>query len=480
MDRPCNDWQRTRDSRRATHIYGSFFVNLTAPKLALCGSAGPLYSGEGSGTAGRSRASGSGPGSRPTQGAAKHATILILVSRIGVVVLALAALAAAVPRQEYRVRREAARKALGGAVLVLAGRSAAEMEQHSTASVQEPNFYYLTGWSEPGAILILTQQHAILFLPGHNPDREKYTGKQPAANDDHIHALTGFDEVLPVEQFEAQFAKALETGSRVLTAMREPFASKVKSLAPLREWADADTVLVPLRARKSAAEIEMIARSTDVSVEAHRAAWRRIAPGVAEYQVAAPMTYAMLDAGCEGNAYDPIVASGPNSTTLHYSKNSRRMEAGELVLMDVGAACGGYASDITRTVPVSGTFSPRQRELYETVLRAQKAALAAVKPGATMVQLNKIVRDSLGPLAKYLNHRVSHGVGLEVHDAPPATSAEPLEAGMVITIEPGLYIPEEKIGIRIEDTVLVTAEGARVLSAALPKEPEQIEKAMAR
>jgi Xaa-Pro aminopeptidase len=397
------------------------------------------------------------------------------------VVLALAALAAAVPRQEYRVRREAARKALGGAVLVLAGRSAAE--QHSTASVQEPNFYYLTGWSEPGAILILTQQHAILFLPGHNPEREKYTGRLPAATDDHIHALTGFDEVLPVEQFESQFAKALETGGRVLTATREPFASKVKSLAPLREFAEADGVLVPLRARKSTAEIEMIARSTDVSVDAHRAAWRRIAPGVSEYQVAATMTFAMLDAGCEGNAYDPIVASGPNSTTLHYSKNSRRMEAGELVLMDVGAACGGYASDITRTVPVSGTFTPRQRELYEIVLGAQKAALAAVKPGATMPQLNQIVRaylDAHGQLAKYLNHRISHGVGLEVHDDPPATSTEPLEAGMVITVEPGVYIPEERIGIRIEDTLLVVAEGARVLSAALPKEPGEIEKAMAR
>jgi Xaa-Pro aminopeptidase len=394
--------------------------------------------------------------------------------------VALAALAAAAPREEGRARREAVRGALDGAVLALAGRTAAEMEQHSTATAQEPNFYYLTGWSRPGAMLLISAQRAILFLPSRNPEREKYTGRQPTAADENIRAVTGFDEVLPVEQFEAQFLKALESSTRVFTAIGEPYSARLKSLAPLREFADAGTVLAPLRAKKSPAEIAAIEHSTEVSIEAHRAAWRRIAPGLAEYQVAATMTFTMLDAGCAGNAYDPIVASGPNATVLHYSSNSRRMEAGELVLMDVGASCGGYATDITRTVPVSGAFTPRQRELYLAVLRAQRAALAAVKPGATLPELNKIVRQSLGPLAKYLNHRISHGVGLEVHDLPVSTSAEPLQAGMVITIEPGVYLPEEKIGIRIEDTVLVTADGARVLSAALPVEPAEIEKAMAR
>jgi Xaa-Pro aminopeptidase len=219
-----------------------------------------------------------------------------------------------------------------------------------------------------------------------------------------------------------------------------------------------------------------------VSVEAHLTAWRRMGPGLFEYQLAATTSYVMLERGCEGNAYDPIVASGPDATVLHYSENSRLMQAGELVLMDVGSECAGYATDITRTVPVSGRFTPRQRELYDAVLGAQKAALAAVKPGATLPQINQIARDYLdshGRLGQYLNHRVSHGVGLEVHDVPSATSLEPLEPGMVITVEPGLYIPEEKIGIRIEDTLVVTADGARVLSAALPKEPEEIEKRMA-
>ncbi|MGE5646447.1 MAG: aminopeptidase P N-terminal domain-containing protein [Acidobacteriota bacterium] len=381
------------------------------------------------------------------------------------------ALGAQISQDEYRARREAARKSLSDAVLVLFG-------PEGEAPV-DPEFYYLTGWTEPGAILMLTAHRDVLFLPAHNAALEKYTGRREAATDEDARRATGFEEVLPVAQFEARFAEALEGGSRVYTRAAE----KLKPLAPLRQFPTSAQVLDPLRAVKSQAEIALIAHSAGVTVEAHRAAWRRIAAGVYEYQVAATMTFAMLDRGCEGNAYDPIVGSGPNGTVLHYSKNSRRMEAGELVLMDVGAKCDAYAADVTRTVPVSGRFTPRERELYDIVLGAYKAALAAVKPGATLAQLTQTARDYFkahGGLDKYLTHRITHGVGLEVHDHPDAFSAAPLQAGMVITIEPGLYIPEERVGIRIEDTVLVTEDGARVLSAALPKEAAEIERAMAR
>ena len=309
--------------------------------------------------------------------------------------LAACALTAQIPQQEYQSRRRSARKSLDGAVLVLFGRTAAEMEEHSPAVIQEPNFRYLTGWSKPGAILLLSPAREILFLPGHNPDREKYTGRRPAAGDPDIRAVTGFEDVLPVEQFESQLAKALESSASIATLMREPYVARLKSLAPLRELTDAESKLGPLRAKKSAAEIESIQRSTDVGVEAHLAAWRRIAPGLFEYQVAATTTALMLERGCEGDAYPPIVASGPNATALHYSENVRLMQAGELVLMDVGSECAGYATDITRTVPVSGKFAPRQRELYEIVLGAQKAAIAALKPGVTLPQLNQIARDYL-------------------------------------------------------------------------------------
>ncbi len=403
--------------------------------------------------------------------------------------LAACALTAQIPQQEYRSRRASARKSLDGAVLVLFARTAAEMEEHSPAVIQEPNFRYLTGWNKPGAILLLSPAREILFLPGHNPDREKYTGRQPAAGDPDIRLVTGFEDVLPAEQFESQLAKALESSASIVTLLREPYVARLKSLAPLRELTGVESKLGPLRAKKSAAEIESIRKSTDVGVEAHLAAWRRIAPGLFEYQVAATTTSLMLERGCEGDAYPPIVASGPNATVLHYSENARLMQPGELVLMDVGSECAGYATDITRTVPVSGKFAPRQRELYEIVLGAQKAAIAALKPGVTMPQLNQIARDYLdehgrdlhgGPLGRYLTHRISHGVGLEVHDDPPASSTEPLQAGMVVTIEPGLYIPEENVGIRIEDTLLVTEDGCRNLSAALPREPAEIERAMER
>ncbi len=394
------------------------------------------------------------------------------------------ALAAAVPLEEYGARRVAARKALGEGVLVLFGRTEAEMENHSVATRQDPDFFYLSGWSEPGARLLLSAETEILFLPAHDPAHEVYTGARQAAADANARTATGFPEVLPATQFESRFMKELERHALIYTHPREGYAADLKSLAPMRELAESERILAPLRAVKSAAELALIEHSTDVSVEAFRAAWRRVAAGMFEHQLAATMTFTMLEQGCEGNAYDPIVGSGPNATILHYSKNSRRVDQGDLVLIDAGAACGGYATDITRTIPVSGKFSRRQRELYDIVLAAQNAALAAVKPGATMAQLTEIARayvESRGKeLGKYWKHRVSHGVGLEVHDYPTASSTEPLREGMVITVEPGLYVPEENIGIRIEDTVVVTAGGARILSAALPREAAAIEKAMAK
>jgi Xaa-Pro aminopeptidase len=403
--------------------------------------------------------------------------------RIAAALALVVCLGAAPEASQYRARREAVRKALGDSVLVLFGRSLHPGEEPPGGPDQEPDFYYLTGWTEPGAVLLLTAEGDALFLPKHNPEAERYTGRRLAAADEDARARTGFDTVLPTDRFESELRQALDTHSSVLALTREPSLSKLKSLAPLRQFRDAAPLLSRFRAKKSAWEIERIQHATDVSVEAHRAAWRRIAPGLFEFQVAATLTGAALEAGCEGNAYSPIVGSGVNATVLHYSKNSRRMEAGELVLIDAAAQCSDYASDITRTAPVSGRFSPRQRELYEIVLGAQRAALAAVKPGATLAELNKIAREYLdthGTLGKYLTHRISHGIGLEVHDDPTADYTGPLEAGMVISIEPGLYIPEENIGIRIEDTVLVTSSGARVMSGALAKEPAEIEKAMAK
>ena len=355
---------------------------------------------------------------------------------------------------------------------------------------QEPNFYYLTGWVQPGAVLLITPSQAILFLPHHDTKRELYTGKRSSTEDPDVHALTGFEAVLPVEKLETELDKALSAHAKVYALWGQPSSDQVRARYPFREVLDATPLITKLRVRKSAAEIAAIQRATDVSVEAHRAAWKRVAAGAYEYQVAATMVEGFLENGCEGVAYSPIVGSGPNSAILHYDRNQRRMDRGDVVLIDAAAQCDDYASDITRTLPVGGKFTPRQREIYQIVLGAQKAAIAAVKPGARLSgageTLTKVARDDIDshgkdrqdqPLGKYFTHGIGHQVGLQVHDP---NVEEPLEAGMVITIEPGVYIPEENIGVRIEDVVLVTDDGAMVLSAALAKEADQVEKAVSK
>jgi Xaa-Pro aminopeptidase len=259
---------------------------------------------------------------------------------------------------------------------------------------------------------------------------------------------------------------------------------------PRRPAIDARPKIAQLRMVKSKAEIAAIQKATDASVDAHRAAWKSIKPGQYEYEAAAIMVGTYMSEGCRRSAYAPIVGSGPNSTTLHYSNNNRRMDSGEVVVMDVAAECNNYASDITRTIPVNGRFSPRQREIYNIVLGAQRAAIAAVKPGAIMASragLYKVAFDYINthgkdlhgdPLGKYFTHGLSHHVGLDVHDE--SDNSVPLKPGMVITIEPGIYIPEENIGVRIEDTLLVTEDGARVMSAALPTDPDEIERELAK
>jgi Xaa-Pro aminopeptidase len=207
--------------------------------------------------------------------------------------------------------------------------------------------------------------------------------------------------------------------------------------------------------------------------------------------VAAKMVEIHAYAGCETEAYSPIVGTGFNSTVLHYNKLDRRIEDGDIVLLDVAGQYSGYASDITRTIPANGKFTPRQREIYEIVLGAQNAALEALKPGMTLggkdaTSLQKIAMDYIDShgkdkegrsLGRYYIHGLSHHVGLDVHD--PSGPARPLEPGMVITVEPGIYIPEENLGVRIEDDVLITPTGYKQLTARLPRSPDEIEKIMA-
>jgi len=406
--------------------------------------------------------------------------------RLSVLLCALlvTSLSAAITPAEYQARRTELRKSLDG-VMILFG--ADEPDDLHASFFQESNFLYLSGWREPGAVMLLTPQTEILFLPARDPRMELYTGPKLDADNPDAPKQTNFDRVMPKSAIESAFLKVLETSPRVYTIPGDPRGQKLKSLAIFHDEADAAQAIARLRMVKSAAEIDLITKATDVTVAAHLAGWKKTRPGVWEYEVAAVMTNVYFERGCERNAYPPIIGSGPNSVVLHYMTNHRRIDAGEVVVADVGAECSDYATDVTRTIPAGGKFSVRQREIYEIVLGAQKAAIAATKPGVRLrgdgPSLYQIAYDYINshgkdlhgqPLGKYFTHGLGHYVGLDVHD--PGDSTAPLAAGIVVTIEPGIYIPEENIGIRIEDIVLVTADGCKVLSAALPREIADIEK----
>lgn len=411
------------------------------------------------------------------------------------------------PLESYSLRRHslAARHADG--VILLFGFTAGEGQFTRSPFRQENHFYYLSGWNEPGAVMCLLGKgragpyREILFLPARNPSQEVWTGGRVGPDDPQLSEKTGFAEVRELSELPEIVSGALQKRRRVYTLMpRHPPGyeqppepdreARLEEVAPGYPKVNIRESLDSMRRIKSVGEVRLIRKAAEASVAAHRAAWAKIAPGVYEYQIAATMLGAMMERGCLRPAYTPIIGSGENSTVLHYSESNRRMGPGELVVIDVGGEYGHYAADVTRTVPTDGRFTPRQREIYEIVLAAQRAAIEAARPGMTLgghgeKSLAEIVRgyfdsegaDSHGkPLAPYFIHGLGHHVGLEVHD--PGDSSRPLEPGMVVTIEPGLYLPEEGIGVRIEDMLLITEDGAEVLTENLPKDPDEIERLM--
>jgi Xaa-Pro aminopeptidase len=401
------------------------------------------------------------------------------------------------------------------APVVLFGYTGHEESNPSYVFMQEENFYYLTGHNEEGAALLLVPEAAdqkgwtggreTLYLPPHNFNEEKWNGPRIGPDDSGIQQKTGFARVATYSQLHDELVSLAKNFPEIYTELPSPhddgyphaanWSKWVKDAAPEATLKDASPAIGTMRAIKTPGELDLIQKAVDPSVDAQLAAFKLVRPGLYEYQVAAKMVEIHDYAGCETEAYSPIVGTGINSTVLHYNKLNRRIEDGDLVLMDVGGQYSGYASDITRTVPANGKFTARQREIYEVVLGAQNAALAALKPGMTLgvkdaaTSLQKIAMDYIDShgkdleghsLGKYYIHGLSHHVGLNVHDpSGPNVGSTPLQPGMVITIEPGIYIPEEKIGVRIEDDVLITPEGYKLLTARLPRSPDEIEKIMA-
>lgn len=423
------------------------------------------------------------------------------------------------PQEVYHTRRVALMdKAKDGIIVVFGLKDSETGLEDLSAFRQDDEFYYLTGWNEPGAILVLLpkgrqniatalfpSEHTtreILFLAERNPARERYTGPKLGPLDKQAAELTGFPLVLSADHFPAEIGNALNAGQVIYTVFPAPGANlrlsreqekveKLRALAPFAEIRDIRSVIDNLRQVKSKSEMALIEKAVNASVDAQLAAMKSIKPDVYEYQVAAHLHYTWLNEGCEGAAYAPIVGSGVNSTVLHYSANTGQMKAGDVVVIDAGGEYGGYAADITRTFPVNGKFTARQKQIYELVLGAQEAALKSIVPGKTLLrQLTPVAKDYFknsplrGPKGKddtldhYFIHGIGHWLGLNVHDVGDYN--RPLEKGMVFTLEPGIYIPEENLGVRIEDDYRVDDDGKVVkLSSRLPSSIAEIERLMA-
>lgn len=415
------------------------------------------------------------------------------------------------PNSVYAERR-AKLAAQSAAPIVLAGYTGREEFSSSYVFAQENNFYYLTGHNEEDAgIIVLPREpkagwdgpREILFLPDKDLLKEKWNGVRMSPADANIQERTGFAAVKPMAQMRAtveQLAKLYSEFATILPYKYEnggyphekDVTESLQSAAPQVKLKDIRLQIEALRQIKSSGEIEFLQKAVDISLDSHLAAMKAARPGIFEYQIAATMVEVHLNEGSEAEGYNPIIGSGPNSTALHYDTLGRKVQDGDVIVIDVGAQYSGYSADITRTIPANGKFTPRQREIYEIVLGAQNAAMEKLKPGMSLCKtgkdsvykisydyINSHGKDLDGEsLGQYYIHGLGHHIGLDVHD-PSDDYCKPLKSGMVVTMEPGIYIPKENLGVRIEDDVLITEHGYKLLSERLPRDPAQIEKIMA-
>jgi Xaa-Pro aminopeptidase len=421
------------------------------------------------------------------------------------------------PNAIYRARREKLAERTNGAAVLLFAPLEAEGPNDVYGFRQDNNFYYLTGWTEPGAALLIVPETSakpdspahpyteIFFLPQHSYVQEKWTGPKLGPENPDSRKITGFDKVEAIDNLRAELVRLLPT--RVATIFTDVVTSDdASNSATSIDWLkranafplvislnDVRPLLSSLRTTKDAGEIELIRKADNASMAAQLAAMRAIKPGMTEREISALLQYEWGKRGCERPAYAPIVGAGFNSTVLHYSADDGPINAGDLVLMDAAGEYSMYAADITRTVPATGKFTARQREIYDIVLGAQEAAINAFHSGKSILKgtgsdsLYKVAYDYINthgkdlhgqPLGQYFIHGLSHYIGLAVHDDGDYNVA--LGPGAAFTIEPGIYIPEEKIGVRIEDDFYVDPNGKLInLTGNLPRTPDAIEDAMA-
>lgn len=424
----------------------------------------------------------------------------------------------------HRKRRDRYLEQLGAGVAVIpAARIRLRSRDTEYRFRQDPDFYYLTGFDEPDAIAVITphdEEHRFtLFVRPRDRDRELWDG--PRAGVEGARERFGATAAYPVDELETRLQALLEPADRihyVLGAHRELDAVLIALLDPLRRTRarsgrgptgilDPGEALGRMRMVKEPDEVERIRVAARIAAAGHRAAIGHARPGVGEWELEAVLEATFRGAGATGASFPSIVAAGENATVLHYVRNDARVGDGDLILIDAGAEWGMYCSDITRTFPASGRFSPEQRAVYELVLEAEQAAIGAVVPGASFSAIHEAALDVLVPgmvalglltgdieqlrderiYRRFYMHQTSHWLGLDVHDAGAYViddESVTLEPGMVLTIEPGLYIPADAEGappgfggvaVRIEDNLLVTAGGHEILTREVPVDPDELE-----
>jgi Xaa-Pro aminopeptidase len=433
-----------------------------------------------------------------------------------------------VKRDEFARRRRQLMREMGRDAIAILPAAAPRRRNGDTEYPyrQDSDFHFLTGFPEPEAVAVLIPHRAegeyVLFCRERDPARELWDGDR--AGQDGAVERYGADDAFPIGDIDEILPGLLESRARVCYTMglHPEFDQRVigwvnglraqakQGLHTPQEFVALDHLLHDMRLYKSRGELDTMRRSAAIAVEAHRRAMRKAAPGVMEYELAAEIVHEFHRHHAE-TAYEPIVGGGANACVLHYRANRAPLRDGDLVLIDAGCEYDYYASDITRTFPVGGRFSPAQRALYEVVLDAQHAAIEACVPGNHwndphdaavraithgLVSLGllkgkvaRLIKD--GAYRQWFMHRTGHWLGLDVHDVGDYKVGDAwrvLEPGMVLTVEPGIYVapaarhaPKEfrGIGIRIEDDVVITRAGPEVLSADLVKDPDEIESYLA-
>jgi Xaa-Pro aminopeptidase len=391
---------------------------------------------------------------------------------------------------------------------------------------QDSDFYYLTGFEEPESIAVVKTDHDpayTLFVRPRDPEREIWDGRRSGV--EGAKRDFGADESFPIEEFDQKLQDLLdgaeklyyrlgvhrELDQKIIDQITRMRAINRKPIHPPQTIIDPAIIIHEMRVLKSGDEIELMQTAADIAAEAHVEAMKASRPGMQEYEVEALIERVFRQRGASGPAYTSIVGAGANATVLHYINNDGELHDGELLLIDAGAEYKGYASDITRTFPINGKFTKPQRDIYDLVLKAQMACVEMVRPGTTHDQLKQhsieVITEGLVELGlltgkteelikeksyeKFYMHGLGHMLGIDVHDVGRyyyGRESRALEPGVVMTVEPGIYIsPETKdvpdeylgIGVRIEDDVLCTTSGPRVLTDKVPKQAEEIEALMA-